>query len=243
MSAALLLGGLGLGAAGSLAGGILPARSRVPAASVLTAAGCAAAFAAAARVLASGEAVTARSAEILPLTGVTLSLDPLGAVFVITAAVAGAAASCYNIGYAAARRRGPDGDRAAAAVHHEPAGRAGRGEHRDVHGRLGADGAVVAAAAAHRAPPGRGPRRGPVVRGDDARRGRRDPARARPDRRARRRPVVRRDPGRRRRHPARGPLPRVRPRPGRVRVEGRGGPGARVAAARPSRGARARCPR
>ena len=101
VSAALFLGGLGLGAAGSLAGGVLPARVRVPAASVLTAAGCAAAFAAAARVLVSGEAVTAHSAEILPLTGVTLSLDPLGAVFVITAAVAGAAASCYNIGYAA----------------------------------------------------------------------------------------------------------------------------------------------
>jgi hydrogenase-4 component B len=101
VSAALFLGGLGLGAAGSLAGGVLPARVRVPAASVLAAAGCAAALAAAARVLVSGEAVTARSAEILPLTGVTLSLDPLGAVFVITAAVAGAAASCYNIGYAA----------------------------------------------------------------------------------------------------------------------------------------------
>ena len=113
MSAALLLGGLGLGAVGSLAGGVLPARSRVPAASVLTAAGCAAAFAAAARVLASGEAVTARSAEILPLTGVTLSLDPLGAVFVITAAVAGAAASCYNIGYAA---RGGGGRTAAALL-------------------------------------------------------------------------------------------------------------------------------
>ena len=101
MSAALLLGGLGLGAVGSLAGGVLPARVRVPAASVLTTAGCAAAFAAAARVLVSGEAVTARSAEILPLTGVTLSLDPLGAVFVITAAVTGAAASCYTVGYTA----------------------------------------------------------------------------------------------------------------------------------------------
>ncbi len=101
MSAALLLGGLGLGAAGSLAGAALPVRARVPAASVLTAGGCAAAFAAAARVLASGEVITARSAEILPLTGATLSLDPLGAVFVITTAVVGAAACCYNVGYAA----------------------------------------------------------------------------------------------------------------------------------------------
>ena len=101
MSAALLLGGLGLGAAGSLAGGVLPARSRVPAASVLTAGACIAALAAAARVLASGGTVTVHSAQVLPLTGVTLSLDPLGAVFVVTSAVVGAAASCYNVGYAA----------------------------------------------------------------------------------------------------------------------------------------------
>ena len=101
MSAALFLSGLGLGVAGSLAGAALPARARVPAASVLTAGACTTAFAAAAGVLASGGAVTASSAQILPLTGVTLSLDPLGAVFVITAAAVGAAASCYNVGYAA----------------------------------------------------------------------------------------------------------------------------------------------
>ncbi len=101
MSAALLLGGLGLGASGSLAGAVLPARSRGPAAAVLTAGACMAAFAAAVRVLASGGTVTVRSAQILPLTGVTLSLDPLGAVFVITAAVVGAAAGCYAAGYAA----------------------------------------------------------------------------------------------------------------------------------------------
>jgi len=100
VSAALLTGGLGLGAAGALAGAALPARVRVPAAAVLTAGGCAAAFAAAAGVLASGGTITASSAEILPLTGVTLSLDPLGAVFVITAAVVGVAVSCYAVGYA-----------------------------------------------------------------------------------------------------------------------------------------------
>jgi len=101
VSAALLLGGLGLGAGGSLAGVALPARARGPAAAVLTAGACVAAFAAAARVLASGGTVTVRSAQVLPLTGVTLSLDPLGAVFVITSAVTGAAASCYAAGYAA----------------------------------------------------------------------------------------------------------------------------------------------
>ena len=93
MSAALLLGGFGLGAAGSVAGAVLPARIRMPAAAVLTAAGCAAAAAAAAKVLASGGTVTAGSAAVLPLTGITLSLDPLGAVFLITASVVGVAAS------------------------------------------------------------------------------------------------------------------------------------------------------
>jgi hypothetical protein len=73
----------------------------VPGAAVLTAGACIAAFAAAAGVLASGEAITFRSAEILPLTGVSLSLDPLGAIFVITTAVVGLAVSCYAAGYAA----------------------------------------------------------------------------------------------------------------------------------------------
>ena len=101
MSATLLVGGLGLGAAGALAGVALPARVRVPAAAVLTAAACVASFGAAAGVLVSGSTITAHSAEILPLTGVTLSLDPLGAVFVITTAVVGAAVSCYAAGYPA----------------------------------------------------------------------------------------------------------------------------------------------
>jgi len=101
VSAALFLSGLGLGAAGALAGAVLPARSRVPAAALLTAGGCIVAFAAAARVLASGDTITVRSAQILPLTGVTLSLDPLGAVFVITTAVVATAVSCYAVGYAA----------------------------------------------------------------------------------------------------------------------------------------------
>jgi formate hydrogenlyase subunit 3/multisubunit Na+/H+ antiporter MnhD subunit len=35
-----------------------------------------------------------RVPPVLPLTGVVLSLDPLGAVFVVTTAVVGAAASC-----------------------------------------------------------------------------------------------------------------------------------------------------
>lgn len=101
MSIALLLAGLGLGLAGALAGAILTSRARVLGAATCTSAGCAAAFLAAGRVLVSGQASTFRSAAILPLTGVRLSLDPLGALFVATTAVVGLAASCYSVGYAA----------------------------------------------------------------------------------------------------------------------------------------------
>ncbi len=110
MSASLLLGGLGLGAAGALAGAALPARVRVLAAAVITSAACIAAAAAAARVLASGGTIEVRSAAVLPLTGVALTLDPLGAVFVVIAAVAGVAASWYAVGYLGR------GSRAAAAL-------------------------------------------------------------------------------------------------------------------------------
>jgi hypothetical protein len=108
----LFLGGLGLGGAGAVAGLVLPARVGAPAAAALTSGGCAAAFAAAASVLVSGVTVTGRSAAVLPLTGVMVSVDRFGAVFVVTAAVAGAAASCYSAGYLA---RG-HGSRATAAL-------------------------------------------------------------------------------------------------------------------------------
>lgn len=101
MSTVLFLAGLALGAGGALAGAALPARIRVAAAAVLTVAACVAAGTAAAAVLASGQPVSLHSAAILPLTGVDLALDPLGAVFVITTSVVGAAASIYSVGYAA----------------------------------------------------------------------------------------------------------------------------------------------
>ncbi len=110
MSASLFLGGLGVGAAGALVGVALPARVRVPAAAVLTSAGCIAVAVAAAGVLASGSVIGFRTAAVLPLTGVVLSLDPLGAVFTVTAAVVGVAASCYAVGYLGR------GNRAAAAL-------------------------------------------------------------------------------------------------------------------------------
>jgi len=105
VSVVLFLVCLGLGAAGAVAGLVLPGQVRALAAAVLTSSGCGLAFAAAAKVLISGIPATARSAAILPLTGVVISLDRFGAVFVATAAVVGVAASCYSAGYLARGHR------------------------------------------------------------------------------------------------------------------------------------------
>lgn len=112
MSALFFLVGLGLGTAGAVAGLVLPGRVRAQSAAALTAAGCAAVFAASARVLVTGVPVTGRSAAILPLTGVVISLDRFGAVFAAITAVVGAAASCYAAGYLARDH----GNRAATAL-------------------------------------------------------------------------------------------------------------------------------
>src|ERR1019366_8684444 len=96
----LFLVGLGLGLAGAIAGAILPARLRVLGSAACSSGACVTTFVAAARVLASGQVVTFRTTEILPLTGINLTLDPLGALFLATTAVVGLAASCYSIGYA-----------------------------------------------------------------------------------------------------------------------------------------------
>ena len=101
MSEAAYLIGLGAAGAAALLGATLPARSRVLGTAALSAAACVCAFLAAGQVLVSGHAWSAHSTELLPLTGVSLSLDPLGALFVATTAVVGLAASCYTIGYAA----------------------------------------------------------------------------------------------------------------------------------------------
>ena len=100
MTVALFLGALGLGLAGSLAGATLPARRRVFAATALSSMACVVAFVGAGEVLLSGRSGAFSSSEILPLTGVNLLLDPLGALFVATTAVVGLAASCYSVGYA-----------------------------------------------------------------------------------------------------------------------------------------------
>ncbi len=101
MSATAYLIGLGAAGAAALLGALLPARRRLFGAGVLSAAGCLAALVGAGQVLVSGHPFSVHTAEVLPLTGVDLTLDPLGALFVAVTAIVGLAASCYAVGYGA----------------------------------------------------------------------------------------------------------------------------------------------
>jgi formate hydrogenlyase subunit 3/multisubunit Na+/H+ antiporter MnhD subunit len=99
------LGGAALGVAagaalvGSAAGFALPRPTRVVVASLSTALLGGSAAAAALSVLVTGDHVAFRWREVLPLTGVTIDLDPLGAWFMFVAAVVIVAVSVYAIGY------------------------------------------------------------------------------------------------------------------------------------------------
>ena len=88
------------GLAAAIAGGTLPVRARVRAAAVLTGGTCAVASVAAVTVLRTGQSIALHTAQVLPLTGVTMVLDPLGAVFVLVTAVVTIAATIYWLGYA-----------------------------------------------------------------------------------------------------------------------------------------------
>ena len=94
------LSALGLCAGGALVGALAPRRPRVWVASLLGVLGCVAALVAAARTLLTGASATFHTAQILPLSGLSLSLDPLGAWFVATSAVVGLATCVYLVGYA-----------------------------------------------------------------------------------------------------------------------------------------------
>ncbi|MBW4030393.1 MAG: hydrogenase 4 subunit B [Acidobacteria bacterium] len=96
----LYLAALGLCAVAAAAGALLPRRRRVTPTALLGALGCLAALTAALRILVTGDAVTFHTAQVLPLTGLSLSLDPLGAWFVLTSAFVGVAACVYLVGYA-----------------------------------------------------------------------------------------------------------------------------------------------
>jgi formate hydrogenlyase subunit 3/multisubunit Na+/H+ antiporter MnhD subunit len=88
------------GVIAAILGAALPASSRVGAAVALTWVSCAAALAAAVSVISSGHVITLTTSAILPLTGVTIALNPLGALFVISIAVVALASTFYWLGYA-----------------------------------------------------------------------------------------------------------------------------------------------
>ena len=88
------------GVAAAVAGGVAPSGIRVRLAAAVTWVACAAGVVAAVSVLQSGHSLVFRTSQILPLTGVTLVLGPLGAVFVIATAAVAVAATIFWIGYA-----------------------------------------------------------------------------------------------------------------------------------------------
>jgi formate hydrogenlyase subunit 3/multisubunit Na+/H+ antiporter MnhD subunit len=88
------------GLVAAILGGALPVSSRVGAAVALTWVSCGAAIAAAVSVLSSGHVISLSTGAILPLTGVTLVLNPLGALFVISISVVALASTLYWLGYA-----------------------------------------------------------------------------------------------------------------------------------------------
>ena len=93
--------GIGIAVVAALVGAVLPDRHRLPGAAALSAAACVAVLVGAVHVLVSGHTSGLHTAQVLPLTGVDLSLDPLGALFIATTAGVGLAASWYSVGYGA----------------------------------------------------------------------------------------------------------------------------------------------
>ncbi len=89
-----------VGVAAIVTGAAFPPRARVLTTAVLIWVSCAAALVAAIDVLHSGHSITLRSSQILPLTGVTIVLNPLGAVFVVVTAVVAVAVTIFWLGYA-----------------------------------------------------------------------------------------------------------------------------------------------
>ncbi|MBW4079349.1 MAG: hydrogenase 4 subunit B [Acidobacteria bacterium] len=98
---------LALSLLGALAALILKGQARVITTALIGVAACLGAFGAAIGVLTSGQSVSFHSALLLPLSGVDLTLDPLGAIFVAVTSLVGVASCIYYIGYA----RGESGSR------------------------------------------------------------------------------------------------------------------------------------
>lgn len=99
-SGTLIIWGAALGLAAVVAGVTLAKRSRVLVTASLIVAACGVEMSGAIRVLATGHAALWHSKQLLPLTGATLSLTALGAVFVVLVALVAIPVTLYWIGYA-----------------------------------------------------------------------------------------------------------------------------------------------
>lgn len=107
-----MAGGAALGLVASAAGACLPRTWRVKTAAVVLWGECVLEGAAAVHVLASGRSVVLHSAQVLPVTGVDIALNQLGALFVLLVAAVAVPATLHGVGYA---RHGLD-SRTAACV-------------------------------------------------------------------------------------------------------------------------------
>ncbi len=88
-----------VGLAGSICGAVLPTRFRLTAAALITSVAAGIGLLASVLVLSGAEAVSFHSSQVIPLTGVSFSIDRLGALFTATIAVVSLCSSVYAIGY------------------------------------------------------------------------------------------------------------------------------------------------
>lgn len=96
----LLLAGLGSCVLGIVVATVTSSNYRVIFVALLGSLGCVFTFVAASHVLISGRAASLHSSLVLPLIGVNLTLDPLGALFVAMTSFVGVATLIYYVGYA-----------------------------------------------------------------------------------------------------------------------------------------------
>ncbi len=99
MTAALLVGTALTGLASAAAGAIAPLRCRIALSSALTIAACALGLVVGAEVLRSGHPAVVHTTALMPLSSFSLALDRFGALFVVITAVVGICAMVFRFGY------------------------------------------------------------------------------------------------------------------------------------------------
>ncbi len=96
----MFLAALSICASAAVMAAVLPRRPRVVVSAALGALGCLLASGVALRILLTGETLAFHTSQVLPVTGFSLTIDPLGAWFILVSSFVGAAACVFNVGYA-----------------------------------------------------------------------------------------------------------------------------------------------